>query len=54
MYHGAIDGIHAHLIRKSEFARLTYTSELIPERGSSGQMCDFFPPPSQFRGLLTL
>ncbi|PIL31248.1 hypothetical protein GSI_05946 [Ganoderma sinense ZZ0214-1] len=38
MYHGAIDGIHAHLIKKSEFARLTYTSELVPERGPSGQI----------------
>ena len=51
MYHGAIDGIHAHLIKKSEFARLTYTSELIPERGSSGQMYTF---PSQFLSLSTL
>ncbi|TBU26799.1 glycoside hydrolase [Dichomitus squalens] len=38
MYNGAIDGVHAHLIRKSEFAKLTYTSELIPEKDRSGQI----------------
>ncbi|EJF67382.1 glycoside hydrolase [Dichomitus squalens LYAD-421 SS1] len=38
MYNGAIDGVHAHLIRKSELAKLTYTSELIPEKDRSGQI----------------
>ena len=34
-----MDGIHAHLIQKSQFAKMTYTSELIPERDAAGRMC---------------
>ncbi|KAI0714702.1 glycoside hydrolase [Earliella scabrosa] len=36
MYNGAMDGIHAHLIQKSQYTQLTYTSELVPERDMAG------------------
>ncbi|KAI0756187.1 glycoside hydrolase [Daedaleopsis nitida] len=36
MYDFAMDGVHSHLIQKSQFAQLTYTSELIPEREEAG------------------
>ncbi|KAI0326772.1 glycoside hydrolase [Cubamyces sp. BRFM 1775] len=38
MYDFAIRGVQDHLIKKSETARLTYTSELIPERDRSGKV----------------
>ncbi|OBZ68634.1 Mannosyl-oligosaccharide 1,2-alpha-mannosidase [Grifola frondosa] len=38
MYDDAINGVQAHLIQKSRNARLTYTSELIPERNAAGEM----------------
>ncbi|KAI0066648.1 glycoside hydrolase [Artomyces pyxidatus] len=41
MYDDAIQAVHDHLIQKSMGSRLTYTSELIPERSHSGEMHDF-------------
>ncbi|KAI8981325.1 glycoside hydrolase [Trametes punicea] len=38
MYDFAINGVQNHLIKKSQMARLTYTSELIPERDRSGRI----------------
>ncbi|KAH9885458.1 glycoside hydrolase [Cubamyces lactineus] len=38
MYDFAIRGVQEHLVKKSETARLTYTSELIPERDRSGKV----------------
>lgn len=38
MYEFAMDGVQQHLVKKSQMARLTYTSELIPERSPDGQM----------------
>ncbi|ESK93354.1 glycoside hydrolase family 47 protein [Moniliophthora roreri MCA 2997] len=38
MYDDAMDAIHEHLIKKSPYARLTYTAELIPERRPDGQL----------------
>ncbi|OCH89742.1 glycoside hydrolase [Obba rivulosa] len=38
MYDDAINGVHNHLVKKSEFDRLTYTSELIPERNRLGEV----------------
>ncbi|KAI0370015.1 glycoside hydrolase [Pilatotrama ljubarskyi] len=38
MYEFAIDGVQEHLVKKSQMAGLTYTSELIPERDGSGRI----------------
>ncbi|KAI0801357.1 glycoside hydrolase [Fomes fomentarius] len=38
MYMGAMDGVHNHLIQKSQYTRMTYTSELIPERDGAGTL----------------
>ncbi|KAI0713189.1 glycoside hydrolase [Cerioporus squamosus] len=38
MYNGAMDGVHGHLIQKGQFSRLTYTSELVPERNPRGEI----------------
>ncbi|KAJ8456427.1 hypothetical protein ONZ51_g12132 [Trametes cubensis] len=38
MYDFAIRGVQEHLVKKSQTARLTYTSELIPERDRSGKV----------------
>ncbi|EMD42355.1 glycoside hydrolase family 47 protein [Gelatoporia subvermispora B] len=38
MYDDAMNGVHNHLIQKSQFAKLTYTSELIPERNRMGEV----------------
>ncbi|KAI9066522.1 glycoside hydrolase family 47 protein [Trametes sanguinea] len=38
MYDFAINGVQNFLIKKSETARLTYTSELIPERDGAGKL----------------
>ncbi|KAL1951025.1 hypothetical protein VTO73DRAFT_174 [Trametes versicolor] len=38
MYEFAMDGVQQHLVKKSQMARLTYTSELIPERSPDGQI----------------
>ncbi|KAF5363149.1 hypothetical protein D9758_008360 [Tetrapyrgos nigripes] len=38
MYDDAIDAVHGHLIKKSPYARMTYTSELIPEQHPNGQL----------------
>ncbi|KAF8899321.1 glycoside hydrolase family 47 protein [Infundibulicybe gibba] len=38
MYDDAMTAIHTHLIRKSKTSRLTYTSELVPERLQTGQL----------------
>ncbi|TCD70096.1 mannosyl-oligosaccharide alpha-1,2-mannosidase [Steccherinum ochraceum] len=38
MYDDAMNGVQAHLISKSYKAGLTYTSELIPERNSQGEI----------------
>ncbi|KAI0778922.1 glycoside hydrolase [Trametes elegans] len=38
MYDFAIEGVQKHLIKKSELAHLTYTSELIPERDPTGRI----------------
>ncbi|KAK7049867.1 mannosyl-oligosaccharide alpha-1,2-mannosidase [Paramarasmius palmivorus] len=38
MYDDAMGAIHEHLIKKSPYARLTFTAELIPERNSAGQL----------------
>lgn len=38
MYDDAMSGVQAHLMQKSHKSRLTYTSELIPERNPAGEM----------------
>ncbi|KAH9914637.1 glycoside hydrolase [Epithele typhae] len=38
MYNFAMDAVHAHLISKSQFTKMTYTSELVPERDRMGQI----------------
>lgn len=38
MYEDAMGAIHQHLVKKSMFSNLIYTSELIPERFPSGQV----------------
>ncbi|KAI0830846.1 glycoside hydrolase [Trametes gibbosa] len=38
MYEFAMNGVQEHLIKKSRSGRLTYTSELIPERSPSGHV----------------
>ncbi|KAJ3489749.1 hypothetical protein NLI96_g1889 [Meripilus lineatus] len=38
MYDDAMNGVHAHLIQKSPRTRMTYTSELIPERTPTGEI----------------
>lgn len=38
MYDDAMNGVLAHLIQKSQNTKLTYTSELIPERNYEGEM----------------
>ncbi|KAI0354739.1 glycoside hydrolase [Trametes cingulata] len=38
MYEFSINGVQEHLIKKSQMAGLTYTSELIPERDGAGQV----------------
>lgn len=38
MYEDAMSGISEHLIQKSMRRGLTYTSELVPQRGGTGQM----------------
>ena len=40
MYDDAMNGVSAHLIRKTPNHKLTYTSELIPQRGMSGMWVD--------------
>ncbi|KAI0673906.1 glycoside hydrolase [Trametes maxima] len=38
MYDFAMNGVQQHLVKKSQLARLTYTSELIPERDPTGKI----------------
>ncbi|KAJ4489220.1 glycoside hydrolase [Lentinula lateritia] len=38
MYDNAMSAVHENLITKSPYTRMTYTSELIPERNSGGQL----------------
>ncbi|KAI0931148.1 hypothetical protein AcV5_005303 [Taiwanofungus camphoratus] len=38
MYDDSINGVHAHLIKKSEKEKLTYTAEIIPERDRTGKI----------------
>ncbi|KAI0082165.1 glycoside hydrolase [Panus rudis PR-1116 ss-1] len=38
MYDDAMNGVLGHLVQKSQNARLTYTSELIPERNPAGEI----------------
>ncbi|KAJ3772466.1 glycoside hydrolase [Lentinula raphanica] len=38
MYDDAMTAVHDHLITKSPYTRMTYTSELIPERHPGGQL----------------
>lgn len=42
MYEDAMSGISEHLVQKSLQRGLTYTSELIPQRGEAGQMFVLF------------
>ncbi|KAI0045662.1 glycoside hydrolase family 47 protein [Auriscalpium vulgare] len=48
MYEDAVQAIHDHLLQKSMGNRLTYTSELIPERDSSGQISWRLTPKQDF------
>lgn len=41
MYDDSINGVHTHLIKKSEKEKLTYTAEIIPERDRTGKMSVF-------------
>ncbi|KAJ3739778.1 glycoside hydrolase [Lentinula detonsa] len=38
MYDDAMAAVNEHLITKSPYTRMTYTSELVPERNSGGQL----------------
>ncbi|CAK5270184.1 unnamed protein product [Mycena citricolor] len=38
MYTAAMDAVHQNLIKKSAYASMTYTSELIPERDDRGEI----------------
>lgn len=38
MYDDAMESVYTHLVRKSPRSRLTYTSELVPERHPSGDL----------------
>ncbi|THU79563.1 glycoside hydrolase [Dendrothele bispora CBS 962.96] len=38
MYDDAIQSVHTHLVKKSPYARMLYTSELIPEQHPNGQL----------------
>ncbi|KAI0964590.1 hypothetical protein AcW1_001376 [Taiwanofungus camphoratus] len=38
MYDDSINGVHTHLIKKSEKEKLTYTAEIIPERDRTGKI----------------
>jgi hypothetical protein len=42
MYDDAMQAIHNHLIQTSSKVKLTYTSELIPERHPGGEMYVLF------------
>ena len=41
MYADAMTGVTQHLLHKTPNAKLTYTSELVPQRTKQGGMCVF-------------